>query len=205
MPDIYTLTDADGIVKLVTPFEATANAGVIADSELTKNTETELEHWVAPDVAKKEGDNYVLIETGGLYLLNSELHGYYDQENSWRMIISVFEDKVKIPGLKALDSAGQAALNYAGDTTYSVEIRIKGLRNLRFGTRDGINSPTIFSQRLDLLPEQTRTALINLTTMFLWIDRATGLQITMEEALNPANQWGTLTTFKPYARPIVSA
>ncbi len=131
------------------------------------------------------------------------LHTFLDMCGSVWMLELELYPTVKTFGQGALRIGMQAGINYAGDTTYSEAIRVKGLLNAAEGTADNpsINSGRTLARNADQIIPANR---VLPEAMFLWVNRATGEKLTLPAALGVT--WGTLdANFQLYSRPTVTA
>ncbi len=128
------------------------------------------------------------------------LHAFLDQADEWEIGLVVYGGTIEVFGKGALSAGRQGAIDYAQDTSYSLAIRERGLRNLAMGASD-ITSPQVLARQIDQfsqIPNQDPL------TKIVWVDRATGERITLQAAV--AAKWGMLNpNFKAYTRPDVTA
>ncbi len=128
-------------------------------------------------------------------LVETNLHAFMNQCDAWAVGLAAYGGLIQSKGNEFLVSARQAAIDYAQDTAYSLDIRAKGLLGAKFGATD-ITSPPAFAGAID----QFGNAAI--TTKILWITRATGERT----GLAARQSWGSLdANFKVYSRPSITA
>ncbi len=196
---MYAVVDADAKVVKLAVFEADADAAVTAGTGLVKHDDT-VPSWVEPGNAVRASDGTYFALGNPLQQLNDARDDLFDQYQVWWLELPLYPEVMDF-GRGAIERAWEGTADYAADTTYTVEIRTKGLRNLALGTSDGIDSGRILAERADQFPPAQR---VFPAGMLFWINRATGERVTLQEAMTGA--WGTRPTdFHRYSRPVITA
>ncbi len=197
---IYTARDANDILTKWSPLEAEIDAYLTNNVGFSKNSDAVLPAWARAGAAKFEGGVWVRYNPVTTTRVQDALHAFLDQADEWEIGLVVYGGTIEAFGKGALSAGRQGAIDYAQDTSYSLAIREKGLRNLALGASD-ITSPQVLAAQIDQfsqIPNQDPL------TKIVWVDRATGERITLQAAVGA--KWGALsTTFKAYTRPAVTA
>ncbi len=197
---IYYANDANGVNRAISGLESVIDAKIAADSTLVKGSAASIPDTVIPGKWKLVGDEWEMYMPVTPAQLTESLHAFLDQADEWEIGLVVYGGVIEAFGKGALSAGRQGAIDYAQDTSYSLAIREKGLRNLAMGASD-ITSPQVLAQQIDQfsqIPNQDPL------TKIVWVDRATGERITLQASV--AAKWGTLdANFKAYSRPTVTA
>ncbi len=172
---IYYANDADGINKAISGLESVIDAKVAADTTLTKGSADSVPDWVVPNKAILTGEvwgPYIVVTNA---TVNDETRLTLDQMDEWETRGKGFRGNIG-EKVEAYMTGARQAIKMVYQSSVSNTIKVDFMRNMRAGSKEGINSPSAFATVAHQFAKPT--------TIKAWAHNVTGVHLDLADAVD---------------------